>query len=74
MKEWEDRAKVLIKEAKARVSENPSDYPLGWLENALWNLEQELDDANIFAGDNLLSHRLGMAQQLIDIVLKVENE
>ena len=68
MKAWEIRAFDIMKEAKARVTESPDSYPLGWEENAIFNLQAELKDSGIFVGSNLDDARLSMAQQLINNV------
>lgn len=65
MKEWEERAIDIIAEAKNRVNESPNDYPLGWEESAIFNLQAEMKDDNIFAEDTMDEHRISMAEQII---------
>lgn len=74
MKEWEEYAKAIIREAKERVKDDPICFPLGWEEYALFNLEQELEAHEIFVGYNFTIPRVDMAQQIINNVLKEENE
>ena len=73
MKEWEDKAIDIIKESKATVKRSPEDYPLGWLESAIFNLQAELKDSGILIETHLDDARLSMAQQLINNV-RNENE
>jgi HEPN domain-containing protein len=65
MHEWEERAKDLIREARARVGEAKDDYPLGWEENAVFNLQQEMKESGLFVEDRFEYARIHMAEQII---------
>ena len=47
MKEWENKAIDVIKEAKATIKKDPESYPLGWEEIAVYNLQAQMKNRGI---------------------------
>lgn len=68
MKEWENKAIDVIKEAKATIKKDPESYPLGWEEIAVYNLQAQMKNRGIFVDSHLDSIRIDMAKQFINMV------
>jgi len=68
MREWEEKAKSHIERAKKVVEENPNQFPLGWEDLALDNLQQEMREEGLFSQQHLDDSRIDMAKQIIDNV------